>query len=196
MNIAVVLIATIVVSIVATVVVRTFARTRVVDLPIKERKIHTRPTPLLGGVAVIFAFIFGVILAWPLLTHGYLLPKHLTGVIIGALILLIGGALDDRYDLSPRFQIIFPIFAIISLIIGGIGIEYITHPFGGTLRLDSIHILLFHWNGLPYSITLLADLFTMVWLLGMMYTTKFLDGLDGLVSGIAIIGSLIIFFLS
>ena len=41
-----------------------------------------------------------------------------------------------------------------------------------------------------------ADLFTIIWLLGMAYTTKFLDGLDGLVSGIGIVASFVVFGIS
>jgi UDP-GlcNAc:undecaprenyl-phosphate GlcNAc-1-phosphate transferase len=48
------------------------------------------------------------------------------------------------------------------------------------------------WDGIPYRLTLLADLFTVAWLMGMTYTTKFLDGIDGLVSGITVIGALVI----
>jgi len=62
--------------------------------------------------------------------------------------------------------------------------------------LDSIKFTVFTIKGIPYALTLLADLFTLLWLTGMMYTTKFLDGLDGLVSGVTVIGSVIIFILS
>ena len=52
------------------------------------------------------------------------------------------------------------------------------------------------WHGVPATVTLWAELFTVVWLLGMMYTTKLLDGLDGLVSGLGTIGALMVFLLS
>jgi len=90
---------------------------------------------------------------------------------------MIGGVLDDKYNLKPKFQIIFPLLAIGAVIAGGIGIEKITNPLGGLLYFNI------------YS----TDLFTLAWLLGMMYTTKLLDGVDGLVSGLGIIGGLIIF---
>ena len=41
----------------------------------------------------------------------------------------------------------------------------------------------------------IADTFTILWLLGMMYTTKLLDGMDGLVTGVTAIGAFIISFL-
>ncbi len=171
-------------------------RYNIVDHPSEDRKIHTAPTPLLGGAAVILAFIAGVVLVWPELMGGYMLPKHLYGVFIGAIILLIGGVLDDKYNISPKKQFIFPVLAALSVVFCGIGIEYITNPLGGVIQLDSVQWRLFELQGLPYHITLFADLFAIVWLLGMMYTTKFLDGLDGLVSGITVIGMFILFWLS
>jgi UDP-GlcNAc:undecaprenyl-phosphate GlcNAc-1-phosphate transferase len=64
------------------------------------------------------------------------------------------------------------------------------------VNLNNWQFVLFHWGGIPYKITLFADLFTFIWLMGMMYTTKFLDGLDGLVSGVTTIGAVMIFFVS
>lgn len=188
---------TLVASVALTACARFVARKyTIVDVPGSARKIHKTPTPLLGGVAVIGAFVFGVLLAWPSLVHGYLLPKHLLGVVVGAFILLVGGVIDDKFNLSPKKQILFPLLACVVIIASGIGIDYISNPLGGVLRLDNVNITLFRWNDLPYSITLLADLFTVLWLMGMMYTTKFLDGLDGLVSGVTVIGCGIVFWLS
>jgi len=189
--------ATLVASLLLVVIVRRLAiRYSIVDHPGEKRKIHLTPTPLLGGVAVIVAFAVGLVLVWPELMGGYLLPKHIIGVLVGAVIIGVGGALDDRYNLSPRAQILFPILAALVVVSSGVGIEYISNPFGDTLHLDVVNIELFQYQGLPYFFTVFADLFTIVWLMGMMYTTKFLDGLDGLVSGITVIGSIILFFLS
>lgn len=191
------ILATFIIAVLGTACVRRFAlRAGIVDIPNAERKKHRTPTPLLGGIAVIFAWSTGVLLAWPFLTHGYLLPKYLIGLVLGALILAIGGALDDRYVLKPKQQIVFPVLAILCVIASGIGIESIRNPFGEAVRLDAINIFLFSYHGLPYYLTLFADLFTFCWLLGMIYTTKFLDGLDGLVSGMTVIGALIIYAIS
>ncbi|MFC1598281.1 glycosyltransferase family 4 protein [Patescibacteria group bacterium] len=169
---------------------------KVVDVPKVARKIHKRPTALLGGAAVILAFFVGVALAWPHLIGGYMLPKHLIGLMIGACFVLVGGVLDDKFDLSPKLQIVFPVLAVLSVIVAGIGIDYITNPFGGVLQLDTFEVEVFSIAGMPYYFTILADLFTLAWLMGMMYTTKFLDGLDGLVSGVTVIGAVIIAVLS
>jgi UDP-GlcNAc:undecaprenyl-phosphate GlcNAc-1-phosphate transferase len=86
--------------------------------------------------------------------------------------------------------------AVIAVITSGVGISYITNPLGGMVQLDNFNLKLFSISGIPYKITFFADIFTFIWLLGMMYTTKFLDGLDGLVSGVTTIGAVIIFFVS
>ncbi len=173
-------------------------RYKIVDDPRRapERKKQIQPVPLLGGVAIFLAFTLTAALSLSHLLGGYLLGKYLVGIIAGGLILVFGGILDDRYNLAPKHQFVFPILASLAIVVAGIGVDYVTNPLGGVINLESIQFTVFTWQGLPYQITLLADLFTICWLLGMMYTTKFLDGLDGLVSGITVIGGLIIFWLS
>lgn len=170
----------------------------IVDDPLNrpDSKIHSKPIALLGGIAIFCSFNLVVLIYLKYLLGGYLLPKYLWGIFFGGLILMIGGFLDDKFNLRPKYQIIFPILASLAVIASGIGIEYITNPFGGIVYLQQFSINLFSLHDLPYKITLLADLFTFLWLMGMMYTTKILDGLDGLVSGITAIGSFIVFCLS
>ncbi|HJV33363.1 MAG TPA: MraY family glycosyltransferase, partial [Patescibacteria group bacterium] len=158
--------------------------------------LHARPTPLMGGLAIFAAFLGAALLIRNGLLGGFLLPKHLAGIIIGGLILMIGGALDDRYRIRPAFQLAFTAAAALCVIAAGIGADLISNPFGGTIRLDLWEITLFTYAGNPYHLTLPADIFTFVWLMGMMYTTKLLDGLDGLVSGLGIIGFVVIAALS
>ena len=170
----------------------------ILDDPKKDptRKKQPKPVPLLGGLSIFLSFNIVVLIYSNFLTEGYLLPKHLWGVFLGGLVLMIGGIIDDKYNLKPKGQVLFPLISALVIIISGIGIEYITNPLGGQFNLDSIKFTLFQFNSLPYQIILIADLFTFLWLVGMMYTTKLLDGLDGLVSGVTTIGAFIIFFLS
>ncbi|MDP3970424.1 MAG: MraY family glycosyltransferase [bacterium] len=169
-----------------------------VDDPKKapERKKQTKPIPLLGGIAIYIAFVGIILWLLPEITQGYLLAKHVIGICLAGGLLMVGGSLDDKYSLSPGIQIFFPICAAIIIVASGIGIDSVTNPLGGVIPLNQWQITLFTWNDLPYQFTLLADLFTLVWLLGAMYTTKILDGLDGLVPGITMIGGITIFFLS
>ncbi len=169
----------------------------ILDVPNSDRKIHKKPIPLIGGLAIFFSFNF-VMLSYAFFTNDLtgdtIFLKNIIGIFLGTLILSIGGVLDDKFNLRPRYQILFPISAVLVVIIFGIGIDSITNPVGeGILRLDSSQFILFWYHGFPYKLTLFADLFTFFWLLAMMYTTKLLDGLDGLVSGITVIGGLFIF---
>ena len=157
-------------------VMKLAVRLGVTDKPDDDRKIHAREVPLLGGLAIFAGFFIILYFVHGNLLTGNLLPRHWLGFFIGGCFLMIGGWLDDKYNLKPIQQIIWPILAIISVIAGGVEIEKITNPFGGYFYLGAM------------SAVLIA-----LWLLGMMYTTKLLDGLDGLVTGMTAIGALVIF---
>lgn len=163
-----------------------------------DRKIHQQPTPLLGGLAIIAA----TWLTWLILVKcGQLIgpefpAKYLWGLTIAGLLIAIIGYLDDRFQLPARRQIWWVVAAALVVIAAGIGVGYITNPLGGIIYLNQIQITLFRWDGLPYHLTLWADLFTLVWIVGATYTTKILDGLDGLVSGLGVVGSIIVFLLT
>ena len=183
-------------------IVRSFARKRgIVDAPQEAptRKIHTNPTPLLGGVAIylsVTAVLAVTAVATDHLLGGYLLGKHVIGVLLGGAVLMVGGVWDDTMRLSPLKQILWPLLAVAIVIASGIGVNYISNPFGDAIRLDTVQWTIFQIGDVPYHITLWADLFTAAWLLWMIYTTKFLDGLDGLATGVTSIGALILFVLS
>lgn len=183
-------------------IVRRFAlRHEVVDRPetSPDRKVQMRPVPLLGGVAIFVSVLLvgaGYTFFSDRILGGYMQPKYLIGIAVAGLLIMIGGYLDDRFSLSPKKQIVWPLLATVVIIGSGIGVSYITNPFGGVIDLESIRWQLFSLGETPFYFVLLADLFAFVWLMGMMYTTKFLDGLDGLVSGITTIGALVLFFLS
>ncbi|MBU4332360.1 undecaprenyl/decaprenyl-phosphate alpha-N-acetylglucosaminyl 1-phosphate transferase [Patescibacteria group bacterium] len=151
----------------------------------RERDVHKKPVPLLGGLAIFLSLVF-LIGYYFLFTHqeqqDIINGRYLLGILIGGLFLMIGGFLDDKYGLKPRQQIIWPILAVISVLACGIKVSLITNPFGGFIEIGNWPII---------GIVLIF-----AWLMGMMYTTKFLDGLDGLASGIVMIGALAIYFLS
>lgn len=178
-------------------VIKIAKKLNIVDIP-RDRHQHPKITPLMGGVSIALSFLFIISLYFIFkggIPGNYINDKRLIGLIIGVIILLIGGVLDDKFDLKPKYQIIFPILAILSVIVTGTGINFITNPFGGLLRIDQVKIHLFTIFGIPAFLNLFADLFTFTWLLGTIYTTKFLDGVDGLVAGTTAIGSLVLGFL-
>jgi UDP-GlcNAc:undecaprenyl-phosphate GlcNAc-1-phosphate transferase len=164
-------------SIVFTVIIKKLAvKSNIVDEPREERKIHKEKIPLLGGAAIFLALFISLYFIQDKILAGELEARHWLGFFIGGCFLMIGGFLDDKYGLKPVKQIIFPALAIISVIAGGVGIEKITNPLGGFFYLG-----------------FLSPVLIAFWLLGMMYTTKLLDGIDGLVSGVTAIGGFIIF---
>ncbi|MEK7481526.1 MAG: MraY family glycosyltransferase [Patescibacteria group bacterium] len=171
-------------AILLTVATRAFARYfNIVDRPVVGgRKIHEKPVPLLGGIALylaVIAAVAAILAARPELLTVNMSIRQLLMVGIGGLIIVIGGTVDDLYNLKPWRQMIFPIVGILTALFGGVALPYVTNPFGGILQLGA-------WG------TVIA----FVWLLGMTYTTKLLDGLDGLATGVVGIGALMIFALS
>lgn len=154
---------------------------KIVDLP-NSRKIHQKPTPLLGGLAVFLAFSLALIIFWRLgdVIDVKISARYLWAILTGGLVLMIGGFLDDKFNLKPTRQLIFPLAAIVIILAAGLKITYVSSPFGGILAFSPIF----------------GALLAFFWLLGAIYTTKFLDGLDGLVAGVTVIGALIIFAVS
>lgn len=167
---------------------------RIVDSPKSDkRKIHKKKIPLGGGVAIFASFFIAAGIAFTKGKFGIeIVPKHLLGLFIGGSILMIGGLLDDKYNFKARYQFVAPIIAALTIIAFGIGPHIITNPFGGEFRLDIWKVpveTLGNW-------VILADLLVFFWLMAMMFTTKLLDGLDGLATGVVAIGSFMIYFLS
>ncbi|HPI67180.1 MAG TPA: MraY family glycosyltransferase [bacterium] len=169
---------------------------KILDEPKSERKTHQKPTPLLGGLSVFLAFLITLIIVWFLgwLNDGVLKSTQIFGIIFGSSILIIGGFLDDKYNLKPWQSFLFPLLAVIIAIFFGIAIKYVTNPFIAGTGPYGRALFYFDWLNLP-AISFGA-VFSFFWLLGMIYTTKFLDGLDGLVTGVGTLGAVILFIVS
>lgn len=196
-------VASVVVGFLFTWLVRRLAlRSGVLDRPAEapERKSERGPIPLWGGLAVFGALcvvLAAVVLLRPsLLLGGYLLLKHLIGILIGGALLIIGGMIDDRTPQPPHRQVLWPIAATLVVIISGIGISYLSNPLGEAFRLDRWSWTILTLRGVPYHIVPLADLLAFLWIMVAIYTTKFLDGLDGLVGGVSVIGMVVLFGIS
>jgi len=166
----------------------------IVDKPERDaRKIHKENIPFLGGIAIFLAFFIVLFFVRDKILAGNLEINHWLGFFAGALVLMIGGILDDKYNLKARYQIIFPVLASLCVVAGGVNIEKISNPFGSFLFLDELKFPILEFGGRMHYFVLVSDLIIMIWLIGMMYTTKLLDGLDGLVTGVTTIGAFIIF---
>lgn len=160
----------------------------------KKRKIHKKNIPLAGGIAIYLSFFIMVAVALYVdRQFGYqIVGRDLQALFIGGTLLMIGGLLDDKYNLAPKYQIIAPVLATLAIIGYGIGPTVVSSPFGGLVDLSTWQVSF----GSLGTFMVLADVLVFLWLMGMMFTTKVLDGLDGLVTGVVGIGALVIFFLT
>ncbi|OGH68443.1 MAG: hypothetical protein A3I29_02070 [Candidatus Magasanikbacteria bacterium RIFCSPLOWO2_02_FULL_44_11] len=180
-------------SAVLTCLVMMFAKRRgILDRPDQARKKHTHPVPLLGGAALFIGFwaIVGYLVYHPIFGIELLRTK-LFAAFLGSSILFIVGIFDDVYTLSTRLRFLVIAFAALVTVLGGLGLEKITNPLGGVISLEQGKIVTVFG-----SFFILADGLVFLWLLSMMFTTKLLDGLDGLATGVVFIGSLIVFFMT
>ncbi|OGF26636.1 hypothetical protein A2242_01615 [Candidatus Falkowbacteria bacterium RIFOXYA2_FULL_47_9] len=178
MNFLSVFILTVVISVAATLLVKRLAvKFSVVDTPNLPRKIHEKAVPLLGGAAIFVSFFLALLFSLSSVLSRGLTGMQLAAFFCGALVLLVGGVLDDVFNLTPGRHFVFSVLAALVAIAGGITIVKITNPVGGLLYFGSF----------------VSAALTFVWLLGMTYTTKLLDGVDGLVSGLGVISGIIIF---
>jgi len=165
------------------------------DIPNENRKIHKEPTPNMGGIAMFFSFwIVMVIFTFANRIEGAYF-KYIIGLLIGSSLLFVIGLIDDRKRLSPKIKFLAQIFSALIIIASGVGITFINNPFGGFIFLDQIKIPL-HLFGSIYNITLLADIFALLWIVGMINVVNFLDGLDGLAGGVSALSFICIFLLS
>ncbi|MBP1948797.1 glycosyltransferase family 4 protein [Virgibacillus litoralis] len=134
----------------------------VVDLP-NHRKIHTKVTPRLGGLAIFLGVFLGAL---------YLQPQHehLPEIILGAVVILITGALDDRYNIRPVVKLGGQLIAASFLLSSGLIIDKITLPILGMIDLGFVSVLV-----------------TVLWVVGITNAINLIDGLDGLATGVTTI---------
>ncbi len=153
-----------------------------VDQP-DHRKIHTRPVPRLGGLAIYFATTFAILVGifrWLIEGKSFLFKfDEILGLAISAGIILIIGIADDFRSLSPRDKFFGQMIAAAILVYFGFSIDFI--------RLPSVGVISFGFWALPL---------TFFWLVSFMNIVNFIDGLDGLAAGVSAIAALSFFFYS
>lgn len=145
------------------------------DVPKDERRVHKKPIPVGGGIAMVISVSILMV---------YFLPinKNLIMALIASLIIAISGLYDDKQGLSPKLKFLFQILAAVILIIGGMKIEFFTNPF------DSHDALLI--------LNILSIPVTIFWVCGITNTINLIDGLDGLASGVSMICAISMFFIT
>jgi UDP-GlcNAc:undecaprenyl-phosphate GlcNAc-1-phosphate transferase len=155
-------------------------RQRLVDEP-GPRRWHRGAIPRTGGIALFAAFMAAALLAqWlPVPRQD---PKELVrflGIALGSTFLFVVGYVDDRIELRPGPQYLAQAVAGLTAIACLVFIERVMNPFTDQLTV------------FPYAFVVA---FTLVWIMGMINTINFLDGLDGLAAGVGAIVSAVLAF--
>jgi UDP-GlcNAc:undecaprenyl-phosphate GlcNAc-1-phosphate transferase len=163
-------------------------KNKIVDQP-GGRRINQEPIPRMGGVAIVASFwliVLVINIMWPDLLNltgekilG--LDRNLFGVLLGSLVLVSAGVLDDIRGLSPLAKLGAQFLAAICIPPFGIHLQWLAHPLGGP----------------DIQLTPLVDaILIVIWIVGLINVVNWLDGLDGLATGVSGIGALILFVLS
>lgn len=136
--------------------------------------IHKKIIPRAGGLAVFFGLLISILLFIPI-------KQPMMGILLGLLILLAVGLLDDKYpNFSPYLRLVGQFIAALMVVLSGIGISFVTNPLGGIIHF-------------PPLISYLLALFWIVWVMNMINWSK---GVDGQMPGITTVASLILGLLS
>ncbi|MFC5469656.1 glycosyltransferase family 4 protein [Cohnella suwonensis] len=144
-----------------------------IDVP-NQRKVHTRIMPRLGGVAIYGSFVIGLLLVLPFVPEGTLSSNNrdlIYSLLIGGTIIVLLGALDDKFDLSAKLKLLVQIGAACVVVFGfDVKIDLLNIPFGSSMQ------PLGEWLSIPLTI---------FWIVGVTNAINLIDGLDGLAAGVS-----------
>ena len=142
------------------------------------RRLHQTPTPRHGGIPLFLAFIAALAVSLPFPRSDVNEPTKLIGLMLGLTVVAIVGAYDDARELGALPQFAAQILAAGIAVASGVVIREIPNPLGAV----------------PIPLPgLFAVAFTVFWIVGMMNTINWLDGLDGLAAGVTAIASAVLF---
>lgn len=130
-----------------------------------DRHIHATATPLLGGLAMLAGFLIPIVYYLP----GFDRPAK--GLIVGAILISLLGAVDDVVDLHPAVKLAGQIACAVIPVSFGLTIDHVTLPVVGVGDLGPAQ----------YPITVL-------WFVAIANVINFIDGMDGLAAGVSAIG--------
>lgn len=162
-----------------TPLVRRFAfKIGAIDIPKDNRRMHKKPTPRIGGLAIIFGFTVATLcFAQP--------SRQLYGTLAGAAIIAVMGVIDDCKNLPAKLKFVIQfIAALVVVFAGDIKIDVFTNP---NFLSDNPYWVLPEW----LSVTL-----TVIWIVFITNAVNFIDGLDGLAAGVSAIMSISLVFIS
>ena len=159
-------------------------RFRWLDVPLDDRRIHTRPVPRLGGIAIFLAVALALVIL-PLLDNlvtQSLVSKwrEICAVLIPSTLVLLFGIFDDLYGTSAKWK--FTVLALAGALLYFLGgrIGAVTLPFLGSTEI-------------PATLSLML---TVIWVVGISNAFNLIDGLDGLAAGASLFASLVMLVIS
>jgi UDP-GlcNAc:undecaprenyl-phosphate/decaprenyl-phosphate GlcNAc-1-phosphate transferase len=156
-------------ALLSALVVRAMIPVRVMDTP-DARKAHDRPMPKGGGVGIVVAFLVGLVLLYRFAEFARLANEYFLGVIAAAFAIAVVAFLDDLFDYSFLIKLGVQTLAALVAVSTGIYIHDYSVPYVGAVYIG--------WIGVPV---------TMAWLLFATNAVNFIDGLNGLASGVTLI---------
>lgn len=172
------------VAVVGTPLIRSLAvRRGLLDQARSSRKIHDRPIPRLGGVAIVVAFYAPFVALLGVESGvGYMFyerPRSAIGIFAGGLAIALLGVYDDLKgtDATRKFAVQFAVAGLLYYL--GFRVEQIANPFGPDIELG-----------------IFAIPFTMLWIVGVINAMNLIDGLDGLAGVVALFAVLTTFIVA
>ncbi len=160
----------------ATPLVKVFAvKIGAVDKP-SERRIHKKPTPRLGGLAIFYGFVISILCFCDI-------NADVQGMIFGSLVIVVLGIVDDAKQLTAKVKLPFQILAALILCIFGARIDVLTVP----QFISPEGVINLGWWSYPL---------TVLWVVGVTNAVNLIDGMDGLAAGVSSIASMSLFCIS
>lgn len=170
-QIAAALVAALLISFIATPVVKSLAeKVGAVDVPKDGRRMHDHPIPRMGGLAIFLGFLLSTLVFVPLTTP-------LRGMLLGGVIIVVLGIIDDIHALPAMPKFIVQIIAALIAVLHGNVIEVLSNP--NVFSADP------YWVLGPWAIPI-----SVIWIVAITNAVNLIDGLDGLAVGVATISSL------
>ena len=147
-----------------------------IDVPKDGRRVHDHPIPRMGGLAIFMGFVLSVLLFVNM-------TAPVMGLLFGAVIIAVLGAVDDIVSLKPMVKLLGQILAAVVAIRSGIVFDTISNP----NFLSQNTFIQIGWLSVPL---------TLLWIVGCTNAVNLIDGLDGLAVGVSAISSLTMFVVS
>ncbi len=135
---------------------------------------HKGIIPRGGGVPIFLSILISSLLFMRF-------NKILIGIMIADFIVIVMGLFDDYYDLSPYLRFVINILTATIVVAFGLGIPFISNPFGGVIHLDSLYVII-NFLG-HHKILILADIFAIIWLAWTTNMVNWSKGVDGQLPG-------------